>query len=77
MDVVRLVIPAAALLALAGGFFGVVLARMVWADDATHAARLKADYQKIQQSYNEIHAKDQSTIATMQRTIELFEARPR
>jgi hypothetical protein len=77
MDVVRLIIPAAALLALAGAFFGVVVARVVWADDATQAAKLKASYQEIQRSYNKIHEMDQNTIATMRQTIDLLQHNPR
>lgn len=75
MDVARLVIPATMLLACAGGFFGVVLARVTWAGDATRAAQLKASYEEIQRTYNKIHETDQSTIATMRQTIELLQGR--
>jgi hypothetical protein len=75
MDVVRLVIPAAAFLVMAGAFFGVVIARITWTDEATHAAKMKASYEAIQKSYNEIHDKDQSTIAAMRETMRRMEAR--
>jgi len=68
MDVVKLVFPAAAFMALAGGFFGVVLARAC-------AAGLKVSYEEIWKFYKETHETDQSTIATMQRTIDLLRQR--
>ncbi len=68
MDVARMVIPAAAALAMVSAFFGVVIARVTWAEDATHA-------DKMTRSYKAIHEKDQETIATMQRTIDLLRSR--
>lgn len=73
MDVVRLVIPAAALLVVVGAFFGVVIARMTWADEATRAAKTKARYEDMQRTYLGIHEKDQETMATMRRTIEILQ----
>lgn len=75
MDVVRLVIPAAAVLVIVGAFFGVVMARVTWADEATHAAKLKASYEEMQKTYLSIHAKDQETIAVMRRTIDIMQDR--
>lgn len=74
MEAVRLVIPAAAALVMAGAFFGVVFARVMWADEATHAGELKAGYEKIQNDYNKIHETDQQTIASMQQRIEMLTA---
>lgn len=66
---------AAAWLAMAGAFFGILTARMIWADEATHASKIKAGYEALQKTYNDIHEKDQSTIATMRETMRLMEAR--
>lgn len=41
MDAVRLVIPAAIVLVMAGSCFGVVVARAIWADDLKQALRLR------------------------------------
>ncbi|WP_316176281.1 hypothetical protein [Bradyrhizobium sp. SZCCHNRI1073] len=63
MHVTGLVIPAAVVLAVSSAFFGVVLARVAWADEASFAAKMKAEYK-------EIHAKDQQTIASMRSTMD-------
>lgn len=73
MDVVKLAIPAAALLVIAGAFFGVVIARITWADEATRADKIKSAYVEMQKDYKEIHEKDQKTIAIMRETARMRE----
>lgn len=75
MDVARLVIPAAALLVMAGAFFGVVIARVTWADEAAKAAKLQASYEETRRAYLRIHEKDQETMATMRQTLDLLQGR--
>ncbi len=67
MDAIKLIVPAAAFLAMASALFGIVSARIIWADEATHAANMTKAYKKI-------HETDQETIAAMRRTIELLQS---
>ena len=68
MYVAGLVMSLAGLIAIVSAFFGLTVARVVWADDAARADRTKS-------AYEEIHNTDQATIATMRRTIELLEGK--
>lgn len=65
MNVSMLVVPSAALLVIAGAIFGVVIARVTWADEATRASEMKVAYTKI-------HETDQRTIALQNETIRIM-----
>jgi len=80
MDALRGVIPAAIVLVMAGGFFGVMFARMVWAEDLKQA-RILADmrgqtviiHDGAEQSIRDTIASLQHTIELQRQTIEILE----
>lgn len=56
------VVLASALMAISGAIFGVILARVLWADDLKHAQRIDAIRSKV-----EVHLRD--TIDSLERQI--------
>ncbi len=68
MDAARLVIPAAMVLVMASAFFGVVLARMVWADDLKHALRIDALRKQTEEHLR-------NTIESLERQLKLTQKR--
>jgi len=62
----------AASIAIASAFFGVVLARMVWADDLAETNSLKLGWDRIEKLQRGTIESQERTIENQQKTIEIL-----
>lgn len=74
-DAARFAIPAAMVLAIAGAFFGVVIARIVWGDDLRHSLELKEYWDKSKTAMEGTIASQQRSIQAQEHTITILKSR--
>lgn len=73
MSVVTLAWTAGCAIAMSSAIFGVLVARMVWADDLRHAQELKSSWDRQKQSYETIIGYKDQSIASHKKTINSLE----
>jgi hypothetical protein len=74
MDAARMVIPAAAAIAMFASLFGVVMARVVWSEEAKRADLQVKRAEEIRAKYEKIYDIQNGTIASQNRIISSLEA---
>ncbi len=75
-NVTVLVISSATILAMAGAFFGVSMARFLWADDLKHTQEMRVIWNKTEKSMKSIIKSQEEIIDSQNRTLDIYRKNP-